>query len=604
MKTQARRETRMSKQQRFFSYVIAAIFVLIVVSAFAHVPRTALTSPEVEFTDASPSGLLIMPASCPSDPTSGDTPWGCSGLSALCPDGSIAPNNDVTQCSSATPPTTPTVTPSVGASSNTYLAPAPLQPSLTAGSVSPTSAAAGVETVFSATIINSGSGGTGASFTDLLQATNDPNAISLESFVNVAGSATAFGSGIQDIGTYQNPPLNAGQSSTAIFAYTFPSPGTYYMRACADKSSATDPGVISPNVQNKCGPWAATTVTAAATCPDGSIAPSNNESACTCASGNMAACTPGSCPDGSSAPGGNSNQCTCAQGNANQCGGSLSCTDPNNCTAPSTIPGCRITAAPKSARAGNTILVGWASACSSVSSRCTTFGLPETAGTLTLTQSAGGNTQSLGSVPPSGTAWAVPSSVPVTYKVAGQLYAGYWPVLLPVAGTDFSCQFSVASAQSMCADGSTPVNGLCPNNNSCTQTGYPRCSADGSSIEYLDSACHPQSNTCQWAAQGYGCSAGACLTPPQPSASFAISPKLLSPSSTATITWQIGASTACSITASDGDNSSGLTGSGSKATAPILGQTVYTLNCAEDLTGQVVPPQSITVNIVPGFIEK
>jgi hypothetical protein len=61
----------------------------------------AVASPEVHFTDASPDGLSIVPASCPSDPYDADSPYGCSGSDPLCPDGSLAPNSDVTQCTCA-----------------------------------------------------------------------------------------------------------------------------------------------------------------------------------------------------------------------------------------------------------------------------------------------------------------------------------------------------------------------------------------------------------------------------------------------------------------------------------------------------------------------
>ncbi|MDR3570930.1 MAG: hypothetical protein P4L81_01885 [Candidatus Pacebacteria bacterium] len=43
--------------------------------------------------------MQIMPASCPSNPFDTDAPNGCSGSTPLCPDGTGAPNNDLTQCS-------------------------------------------------------------------------------------------------------------------------------------------------------------------------------------------------------------------------------------------------------------------------------------------------------------------------------------------------------------------------------------------------------------------------------------------------------------------------------------------------------------------------
>jgi hypothetical protein len=676
MNKHARRVSQIVRKQNFFASAISAALIVLVVVVIAEVPRTAHTSPEVKFSDASASGLSIVPASCPSTP---DFPGQCDAAPAptpTCPDGSQAPNSDPNQCtcaqgnSSVCPAPVPApsatftangsqfitiaagssityvwnatnavsahssftvdTTDSCGYSAGTTYnwgvtslsgsssgAPLPCQighsytityfvdnsvgeerqssvivqvtappaPDLTASSVTPTFATTGSETVFSATITNTGNASTGSGFSDLLQVATDPS-----------------GSGAYDLDSYDSAALGAGQSNTASFAETFPTPATYYLRVCADKSSAQDPGVITESDENdNCGAWSAVTVGAAASCPDGSIAPGNNPGACTCASGNTAACTSGTCPDGSSAPNGDSNECTCAHGNAAACGGGT-CTSPTTCQAPTAIPGCRIVTAPQSARAGNTIQVGWASACATAAAGCTSFGLPETAGSMILSENAGGIVQSLGAVQPSATAVAVPSSVPATFTLSGQLYAGYWPLIVPVSGSTFSCQTTVQPIQSTCSDGSAPINGICPNNNNCPQTGYPSCSADGSSIEYLNSACHVKSSACQWAAQGYGCVSGACLTPPEPTGSFGISPKLVRPGSTATISWQIGPSTTCALTATDGDNSS-LSGSGSKLTAPILGQTVYTMTCTETLTGESAPPQSVTVDVVPGFIE-
>ncbi len=55
-------------------------------------------SAEVQFTDSSAHGLAIVPASCPSDPTTSDTPNGCDGDIPLCPDGSDAPNGVLAEC--------------------------------------------------------------------------------------------------------------------------------------------------------------------------------------------------------------------------------------------------------------------------------------------------------------------------------------------------------------------------------------------------------------------------------------------------------------------------------------------------------------------------
>ncbi len=555
---------------------LAAGAVLIAAVALFAIGRGAFVSPEVKFTDASASGLHIVPASCPSNPYDADAPNGCSGDQPilLCPDGSQAPNNDTNQCTCA--------------QGNASACPPP-PPNLSAGSVSPVSVTVGAQTVFTAPVSNTGGSSTGSGFSDLLQVAND-----------------AGGSGAQDVGVYDSAPLAAGQSNTSSFAYTPDTVGTTYMRVCADKSSASSPGVVSEsNEADNCGSWTAVTVSNVAKCQDGSLAPGGNASTCSCSQGNLAACG-SSCPDGSAAPGGNSAQCTCAQGNTYQCGiANGACTDPNSCAAPSSVPGCRIAISPKSARAGDTVQVGWASACASASDGCTSFGLPEVASGVLFTETVGGVTQSLKSVQPSGVSWDVPAGEPATFKISGQLYAGYWPILVPVSGTSYSCQVTLAAVQTVCPDGSAPVNGVCTSvANSCNQSGYPRCSPDGSSIQYVDAACHVQSTPCPWASQGYGCVSGQCLVPPNAAGTFDISPKLVSTGASAIISWNLGTGTSCAIVASNGDNSSNLTGSGSRQTIAIVGQTTYTLNCTQSLTGQSIPPQSVTVNVTPTFQEQ
>ena len=51
-------------------------------------------------------------------------------------------------------------------------------------------------------------------------------------------------------------PLGAGTAISIAQTYTFPTIGTYYIRACADKKYPTDIGLISEsNESNNCGPW-------------------------------------------------------------------------------------------------------------------------------------------------------------------------------------------------------------------------------------------------------------------------------------------------------------------------------------------------------------
>src|SRR6185295_15374512 len=116
---------------------------------------------------------------------------------------------------------------------------------LTAGGVSPAAATVNSPQTFSATISNIGDTSTGAGFADLFQKASD-----------------ASGTGASDIGgTYSNNALSGGASYSTSLSYTFPSAGTYYMRVCADKSSAGDTGVITEsNENNNCGAWTAISV--------------------------------------------------------------------------------------------------------------------------------------------------------------------------------------------------------------------------------------------------------------------------------------------------------------------------------------------------------
>jgi hypothetical protein len=98
---------------------------------------------------------------------------------------------------------------------------------------------AGVAATYSAVISNVGPTTTGAGFKDLFQKATDVS-----------------GTGATDIGTYTNATLGGGLSNTATLSYAFPSSGTFYVRACADKASAADAGAITEsNEADNCSPW-------------------------------------------------------------------------------------------------------------------------------------------------------------------------------------------------------------------------------------------------------------------------------------------------------------------------------------------------------------
>ncbi|MDR3519370.1 MAG: CARDB domain-containing protein [Candidatus Pacebacteria bacterium] len=157
----------------------------------------------------------------------------------------------------------------------TFIVSHPL-PDLTANPVTPTSAIASIATTFSSTISNIGNASTGGSFSNFFQ----------------IATATGGGGTITDLASTSMSTLASGATNTATKSYTFPSSGTYSVRACADKTSSAGGGVINEsNENNNCGAWVDVTVNPA-TCSNGAT----NPLACTtCAAGSAmigGMCTP------------------------------------------------------------------------------------------------------------------------------------------------------------------------------------------------------------------------------------------------------------------------------------------------------------------------
>lgn len=119
-------------------------------------------------------------------------------------------------------------------------------PDLTAGAVTPTTATVGTSVTLTATVSNVGTKTSGSSFTNLFQR-----------------ATSAGGANATDIGTHSASTLASGSSVSATRSYTFPSAATWYVRVCADKSSAANNGTISEsNETNNCGAWTAVTASA------------------------------------------------------------------------------------------------------------------------------------------------------------------------------------------------------------------------------------------------------------------------------------------------------------------------------------------------------
>ncbi|MBP6883610.1 MAG: hypothetical protein KBC06_00010 [Candidatus Pacebacteria bacterium] len=151
--------------------------------------------------------------------------------------GVIAEIDENNNCSMSTPWTLVTVT-------------TPNSPDLVASTPTPNGATVGVAQTFSSTITNAGALTTGGGFTNLFQ---------------ISQSSTGA-SGVTDYAVPGMSTLASGGFATTSKSITFPSAGTWYIRACADKSNASDTnGVISEYLEgNNCSmstPWTAVTVT-------------------------------------------------------------------------------------------------------------------------------------------------------------------------------------------------------------------------------------------------------------------------------------------------------------------------------------------------------
>ena len=126
-------------------------------------------------------------------------------------------------------------------------------PDLTAGLISPTTAVAGTAKTFTSRISNIGDEGAGYTYTRFQRASTSSGG----SVVNISAPGTSA--------------INAGAYRDVSTAYTFPSAGTWYMRACADVTLLAD----EINEDNNCGAWRAISVSAPAPTVSCSVSPSN-----------------------------------------------------------------------------------------------------------------------------------------------------------------------------------------------------------------------------------------------------------------------------------------------------------------------------------------
>jgi len=97
---------------------------------------------------------------------------------------------------------------------------------------------------------------------------------SFNSFFQVRNSAGQ----ITDLPSVSLPAIPAGGTSNFTKGYSFPSPGLYFVKACADQSSRTDNGSIAEsNENNNCTDWISINVCPAGRIWDGSSCAENDE---------------------------------------------------------------------------------------------------------------------------------------------------------------------------------------------------------------------------------------------------------------------------------------------------------------------------------------
>jgi hypothetical protein len=279
-------------------------------------------------------------------------------------------------------------------------------------------------------------------------------------------------------------------------------------------------------------------------CPDGSAAPGGDPTQCSCAQGNMTICA-GSCPDGSTAPYGDPSRCSCAQGNVNACTNDYC---PDGSPAPGDNPSqCTCAHGNTNACTGGSCPVGQFAENGQCVSSCDTGYVRE------------GNECVFGSCP-----------------------AGY------TAGTD-------SNGDPICTFNSCPI-GYVQQSGECVFQGCP--------IGYAQ-----QGTQCvfQGCPQDYTQLNGLCVQSQvaAPSGDITALPLLLKTGKTSEVSWNAASVASCTVSGTNGDSWS-CTGAACNATTtettmPIENQTTYTLSCT-GLDNSAMQ-RSVTINVAPNFCE-
>lgn len=99
------------------------------------------------------------------------------------------------------------------------------------------------------------------------------------------------------------------------------------------------------------------------------------------------------------------------------------------------------------------------------------------------------------------------------------------------------------------------------------------------------------------------CSGGGCIIPAPTVVSWSVTPKLVRSGNTTNVSWEVTGAASCTVTGTNGDSWTGLTGT--KVSRAIPTQTVFTLHCfALQGSGAADVTRTTTVNILPTFQEK
>ena len=102
----------------------------------------------------------------------------------------------------------------------------------------------------------------------------------------------------------------------------------------------------------------------------------------------------------------------------------------------------------------------------------------------------------------------------------------------------------------------------------------------------------------------YGCANGACKGVPSPTAALSASPAIVVKGKTTKLSWNSKSTASCTVTGTNGDSFTGLTGS-NQVSGPINSVTTFTLHCdaLEGATPSFIE-KSVTVSVRPDYEEK